>query len=80
MKIKVCADNIKINLAVPNWLIISRAGLKALKKSDNKMFDGIKPKHLRKIRKTVKRMKKLHGDWSLITVDIGDERTVELKI
>ncbi len=77
MKILV-AD--KIRFSFPNFIFLSRAGLNIAKKQNGGAFlEGIDPKCMRKLRKSVRQMKKLHKNWCLVEVEENGETIVQIK-
>ncbi len=73
MRIKVITNQKKLNLRLPNRVILSKTALKALQKENVKdMVRDLSPDAMKEIRKTVREMKKLHPGWKLLDVDVAD--------
>ena len=85
MRINVESEDKRIKLALPSGLIyrivFSGVGLKCLKRygGDN-CFSNITKKDMKKIRKTIRRMRKIHKSWNIVEVDSaeGDHIVVRL--
>ena len=81
MVIRIKSEGKRIFLPIPIMWAFSRIGLHFLKKTDKDgSFDGLKPKHLRSIRKTIRRMKRKYKKWNLVEVDYADGTFVRIKL
>lgn len=78
MKIKILADNKKINLWIPNCLLNSRIGISLL----NKVFDDNDNKFILdiflKCYKELIAYKKKHGKIKLVQVESKDGERIEI--
>lgn len=81
MIIRIKAEGKKIFLPIPSDWVFSRVGLHFLKKNDNDGdFANLSPKHMRNIRKTIRKMRKKHKKWNLVEVDSSDGTYVRIKL
>ncbi len=81
MKITIHGSKRPICIALPNFVVFSRAGLRFLQKQSDKMlFEDVDPRRMRVIRKTVKEMKKLHKNWCLLEVEENDSPIVRIEL
>lgn len=81
MVIRIKSEGTRIFLPIPTMWVFSGTGLFFLKKLDkDESFKGLKPKHMRNIRKTIRRMRKRHKKWNLVEVDCTDGTFVRIKL
>lgn len=81
MVIRIKSEGKRIFLPIPIMWTFSRIGLHFMKKLDKEgSFDGLKPKHLRSIRRAIRRMRKKHKKWNLVEVDCADGTFVRIKL
>ncbi len=80
MKIVVADKGRAFRFMLPNFLFLNRVGLKIIQKQNGgTFFEGINPKCMRKLRKSVRQMKKLHKNWCLVEVEENGEMIVRIK-
>ncbi len=81
MLIKVCAEDNRIKLRLPNFLLLNRFGLKlAAKVSKDPNFNiKLTGRQMRKIRRIIRKTKKREKDWILVEVRAEGDCTVEIK-
>ena len=85
MRINIESEGKKIRLALPSGLIyglvFGRAGLKYLKRYvDADMFANMTKKDMKKIRKTLLRMRKIHKSWNVVEVDSSDGDRIKIRL
>ena len=85
MRINIESEGKKIRLALPSGLIygfaFGRAGLKYLKRYvDADMFANMTKKDMKKIRKTLLRMRKIHKNWNVVEVDSSDGDRIKIRL
>ena len=81
MVIRIKSEGTRIFLPIPTMWVFSGTGLFFLKKLDkDESFKGLKPKHLRSIRRAIRRMRKKHQKWNLVEVDCADGTFVRIKL
>ncbi len=82
MKISIRDEGKKFVIPIPTSLIFSSLALRVLKNAPGTKgvdLSGLKPKHMRQIRRCIRRMKKIHKGWCL--VDVLDGNTyVKIKM
>ena len=85
MRINVESEGKKIRLALPSGLIygiaFSGVGLKYLKRyGENEAFANVTKQDIKNIRKTIKRMRKIHKKWNIVEVDSADGDRVRVRL
>ena len=81
MKIKIKSEEKNFTIAFPTAWAFSRIGLHFLKKQDDEGdFSGLTPKSMRKIRQTIRKLKKKHKAWNLVEVDTSDGTYVRIRM
>ena len=81
MVIKIKTRGKKIFLPIPTMWAFSGVGLYFLKKFDtDNTFSGLKAKDMRKIRKTIRRMRRKHKKWNIVEADCTDGTYVRIKL
>ena len=81
MIIRIKTEGKKIVLPIPMLWAFGRTGLNFLKKhSDDDAFKNVTPKDMKKIRKTMRKMKKIHKNLNLVEVDSSDGTSVRIKL
>ena len=86
MKITIKEGKKKLIIPIPNWLLFSSLSARILKinlKSEGDDGDPIRldltPRQMRKIRKCIRKMKKIHKDWYLVDMLDGED-TVKIRM
>ena len=82
MKISIRDEGKKFVIPIPTSLIFSSLALCVLKNAPGTKgvdLSGLKPKHMRQIRRCIRRMKKIHKGWCLVDILDGDT-SVKIKI
>lgn len=79
MRIRITTEKTDMRLIFPTSLVFSRLGLVFLQKSGNKSFTGVNAKSMKEIRRTVKKMKKLHKDWYAVEACSADGSGVRIR-
>ena len=81
MKIRIKSQEKNFTIALPTAWVFSRVGLHFLKKQDEEGdFSGLTPRSMRKIRKTIRKLKKKHKSWNLVEVDSSDGTYVRIHL
>ena len=81
MIIRIKTEGKKIVLPIPVLWAFGRLGLSFLKKHvDDESFKNVTPKDMKKIRKTIRKMKRKHKKWNLVEVDSSDGTSVRIKL
>ena len=81
MIIKIKTEGKKIFLPIPTLWAFSGIGLYFLIKFDKDGdFSGLKPKHMRNIRKTIRHMRRKHKKWNLVEAECADGTYVRIKL
>ena len=81
MVIRIKTKGKKIFLPIPSNWVFSRIGLHFLKKNDNDGdFANLSPKHMRNIRKTIRKMRRKHKNWNIVEVNSSDGTYVRIKL
>ena len=81
MVIRIKTKGKKIFLPIPSNWVFSRIGLRFLKKHDDDGdFANLSPKHMRNIRKTIRKMRRKHKNWNLVEVNSSDGTYVRIKL
>ena len=83
MKISIKAEGKKFIILIPTSLIFSSFSFWLIKLSTFKIkgidMSGLTPKSMRRIRRTISRMRKIHKKLYLVEVEDGDS-TVKIKL
>lgn len=81
MKIDVKNEKRSFHLAFPNWLILNRVSMRLARKvTKGEVEVRLSGKALRELRRTIKRLRKTRGDWSLIEVHSADGDEVRVRL
>ena len=81
MTIRIVTEGKRIFLPIPITWAFGRIGLKYLKKHDDTdSFKNVTPKAMRKIRRTIRRMRRKHKTWNLVEVDSSDGTSVRIRL
>ena len=83
MKIHVKDGKKRFVFALPNFLFLNAFSSWILKNASKKHGGtslNISPKSMRKIRRCIRKMRKIHKDWSLVDVFDSDGSTVNIKL
>ena len=81
MRIKIKTERHTIHLAFPNRLFLNRVALSFLKKNDSEgMWKNVKPSQMRRIRRTIRQMRKTHKGWYLVEAESADGTGVKIKL
>ncbi len=81
MKIEIQDEGKKYLFIIPNCLLFSPLIIRALKYAPGMKsidFKGLTPKKMRKIRRCIRKMKKIHKSWYLVEVE--GENSVKIKM
>ena len=66
---------------VPNFLVLNKTALDIAKKQNGGQYiPDIPTKALREIRKTIKKVKKIHKNWVLVDVESSYGQKVQVKL
>jgi hypothetical protein len=81
MTIKIKTDGKKIFIPIPVTWAFGRIGLNYLKKHDEDgSFSNVTPKTMKNIRKTIRKMKRIHKKWNLVEVESNDGTSVRIRL
>ena len=81
MKIDVKNEKRSFHFAFPNWLILNRVSMRLARKGTKGEVEiRLSGKALRELRRTVKRLRRTRGDWSLIEVHSADGDEVRVRL
>lgn len=81
MVIKIKSENKKLFIPIPALWAFSGIGLRFLKKYDTSgTFNRLKAKDMRKIRKTIRRMRRKHKKWNLVEVETPGGAYVKIRL
>ena len=81
MIIRIKTEGKKIVLPIPVLWAFGRTGLNFLKKHiDDDAFKNVTLKDMKKIRKTMRKMKRKHKNWNLVEVDSSDGTSIRIKL
>lgn len=81
MKIEIKDEKKKIVINIPTRILFSRLGLLLIKLNDKeKNFRNLRGRDMKRIRKEIYRMRKLHGDWSFLEADSADGGNVSIRL
>ena len=81
MKIEIKDEKKKIVINIPTRILFSRFGLLIIKINDKeKRFRNLRGRDMKRIRKEIYRMRKLHGDWSFLEADSADGDKVRITL
>lgn len=77
MKISVRADKYRFRMVIPNAILLSKAGLSFLKNDEQmKFLSDMNAEQRRTLKKTLKRMKKIHKKTQLLHVKSDDAEVI----
>lgn len=81
MKIDAKNEKRSFHFAFPNWLILNRVSMRLARKvTKGEVEVRLSGKALRELRRTIKRLRKTRGDWSLIEVHSADGDEVRVRL
>lgn len=81
MKISLKTEGKKFFILLPNWLFLNSFALKIAKRAPGGVgVPDIPPKAIRKLRKTLRQMRRIHKKWSLVDVVDHEGTTVNIKL
>lgn len=85
MKISIIEQGKKRSFAIPNFLLLNGLALNKLNsitKNSNVELDipTIPPSLVRKLRKTIRQMRKIHKDWFLVDACSNDGSCITIKL
>ena len=84
MRIRIENEGRKFVIPIPNCIFLSSFGVAFLKKSTPKNIDvdfsSIKVKDMRKLRRCIRKMRRLHKNWYLVDVQDSDGNSVRMKL
>ena len=84
MRIKIESQEKNLNLALPSGLVsriaFSGVGLRYLKKHGDNSFKNLTKRDMKNIRKTLRRMRKIHKNWNIVEVDSADGDHVIIRL
>ncbi len=67
-------------LRLPNFMLWSALIEYPKKYADVTLFENVSRKGMKKSKEVLKRMKKLHGEWSIVEVVTNDGTVVDIKV
>lgn len=85
MRIKIESQEKNLNLALPSGLMsriaFSGIGLRYLKKhGGDDSFSNLTKRDMKNIRKTLRRMRKIHKNWNIVEMDSADGDHVIIRL
>ena len=84
MRIKIESQEKNLNLALPSGLVsriaFSGVGLRYLKKHGDDAFKNLTGRDMKNIRKTLRRMRKIHKNWNIVEVDSADGDHIIIRL
>lgn len=85
MRIRIDSEEKKLNLALPSGLmsriVFSGLGLRYLKKhGGDDAFSNLTKRDMKNIRKTLRRMRKIHKNWNIVEVDSSDGDHIIIRL
>lgn len=81
MKISLKTEGKKFFIIFPNWLFLNSPALKIAKKLPGAdTIPDIPPRTIRRLKKTLRQMHKIHPKWKLVDVQSADGTGVEVVI
>ena len=81
MTVRIKTEGKKIFIPIPISWAFGRIGLSYLKKHDEDgSWSNATPKAMKNIRKTMRKMKKIHKNWNFVEVDSSDGTSVRIKL
>ncbi len=81
MKIRINSEGANVKLYIPNCMFFSKTALKMMQKNDgSEFFKSIDPSAMKKLKKEIRKLKKLHKNLPLVTVEQSGERIVEILL
>ena len=81
MKIEITDEKKRIAINIPTRILFSRFGLLVIRLGDRgKRFRTLRGRDMKKIRKEIYRMRKLHKDWSFLEADSQDGSQVRINL
>ena len=81
MKISLKTEGKKFFIIFPNWLFLNSLALKIAKKLPGAdTIPDIPPRTIRRLKKTLRQMHKIHPNWKLVDIKSADGTGAEVVI
>ena len=80
MKIFIKSDDKKMVLVFPNLIFFNAPMLRLAENYSGGAMPHIPSKSVRKLRKTIRKMKKIHKGWELVDVQSSNGDVVKIKM